>query len=191
MVCPYTFKQVNCSEPVGFINGVIIMLLKKCLIKKMIHLSFAVMAGAFAVSASADPAPDFTLQSSTGENVRLAEQRGQVVMLNFWASWCGPCRQEMPLLDAMYKRYSSAGFQFYGVNVEEDNTDAKKLLKELGVTFPVLFDPESKASKLYNVDAMPTTVVIDKKGEIRFVNRGYKPGDENKYRDQVRELIRE
>jgi len=91
----------------------------------------------------------------------------------------------------MYQRYSSAGFVLYGVNVEEDNTDAKKLLKELGVTFPVLFDTESKASSLYNVDAMPTTVVIDKKGQVRFVNRGYKDGDENKYRDQIRELIKE
>lgn len=141
--------------------------------------------------ASADAAPDFTLQSSKGDNVRLAEQRGQVVMLNFWASWCGPCRKEMPLLDAMYQRYSSAGFVLYGVNVEEDNTDAKKLLKELGVTFPVLFDTESKASTLYSVDAMPTTVLIDKKGQIRYVNRGYKAGDENKYRDQIRELIKE
>lgn len=153
---------------------------------------FAVCALASAsLIASADAAPDFTLPSSKGDNVRLAEQRGQVVMLNFWASWCGPCRKEMPLLDAMYQRYSSAGFVLYGVNVEEDNTDAKKLLKELGVTFPVLFDSESKASSLYNVDAMPTTVVIDKKGQVRFVNRGYKAGDENKYRDQIRELIKE
>lgn len=166
-------------------------MLKNYVMKKMIGMGFVFLTSFMVATASAEPAPDFTLQSNTGENVRLAEQRGQVVMLNFWASWCGPCRQEMPLLDAMYKRYNSAGFQFYGINVEEDNTDAKKLLKELGVTFPVLFDPESKASKLYNVDAMPTTVVIDKKGQIRYVNRGYKPGDENKYRDQVRELIRE
>jgi thiol-disulfide isomerase/thioredoxin len=140
---------------------------------------------------SAEPAPDFTLQSSTGENVRLAEQRGKVVMLNFWASWCGPCRQEMPLLDAMHKRYGEHGFQLYGVNVEEDNTDAKKMIKDMGVTLPVLYDPESKASTLYKVDAMPTTVMIDKKGQIRYVNRGYKAGDENKYRDQIRELIKE
>jgi peroxiredoxin len=153
---------------------------------------FAVCAlASVSLVASADAAPDFTLPSSKGDNVRLAEQRGQVVMLNFWASWCGPCRKEMPLLDAMYQRYSSAGFVLYGVNVEEDNTDAKKLLKELGVTFPVLFDTESKASSLYNVDAMPTTVLIDKKGQVRFVNRGYKAGDENKYRDQIRELIKE
>lgn len=136
-------------------------------------------------------APDFTLQSNSGENVRLAEQRGQVVMLNFWASWCGPCRQEMPLLETIFNRYNAAGFQFFAVNVEENNADAKKLLEELKVSFPVLYDPQSKASSLYGVDAMPTTVVIDKKGKIRYVNRGYKPGDENKYRDQIRELLKE
>lgn len=167
------------------------MSLQKYVHKKLLGLGAVLAAGFFAVDASADPAPDFTLTSSTGENVRLAEQRGQVVMLNFWASWCGPCRKEMPLLDEMSKRYSAAGFVLYGVNVEEDNTDAKKLIKELGVSFPILYDTESKASSLYNVDAMPTTVVIDKKGEIRFVNRGYKAGDENKYRDQIRELIKE
>jgi peroxiredoxin len=167
------------------------MSLQKYLPKKILAVGVIFTAGLLAVNASADPAPDFTLQSSTGENVRLVEQRGQVVMLNFWASWCGPCRKEMPLLDEMSKRYSAAGFVLYGVNVEEDNTDAKKLIKELGVSFPILYDTESKASSLYNVDAMPTTVVIDKKGEIRYVNRGYKAGDENKYRDQIRELIKE
>lgn len=160
------------------------------LVKKVAGFTTALLLGASSL-VMADAAPDFTLPSSTGENVRLAEQRGQVVMLNFWASWCGPCRKEMPLLDEMSKRYSSAGFVLYGVNVEEDNTDAIKLIKQLGVTFPILYDAESKASSLYNVDAMPTTVLIDKKGEIRYVNRGYKPGDENKYREQIRELIKE
>ncbi|WP_323813910.1 TlpA disulfide reductase family protein [Cellvibrio sp. NN19] len=158
---------------------------------KILVLGLALAGSLFTLSANADSAPDFTLPSSAGDNVRLAELRGQVVMLNFWASWCGPCRKEMPLLDEMSKRYSAAGFVLYGVNVEEDNTDAKKLIKELGVTFPILWDTESKASSLYNVDAMPTTVMIDKKGEIRYVNRGYKAGDENKYRDQIRELIKE
>jgi thiol-disulfide isomerase/thioredoxin len=157
----------------------------------LLKLAVVIVLAVASLAAKADPAPDFTLPSNSGDNVRLAEQRGKVVMLNFWASWCGPCRKEMPLLDAIYQRYSAAGFVLYGVNVEEDNTDAKKLLKELGVSFPILFDTESKASSLYNVDAMPTTVLIDKKGQVRFVNRGYKAGDENKYRDQVRELIKE
>ncbi len=159
--------------------------------KKITSIALGAVLGFTSLLAVADAAPDFTLPSNSGENVRLAEQRGQVVMLNFWASWCGPCRQEMPLLDDMSKRYSDAGFVLYGVNVEEDNTDAIKLIKQLGVSFPILWDAESKASSLYNVDAMPTTVLIDKKGQVRYVNRGYKPGDENKYRDQIRELIKE
>jgi peroxiredoxin len=142
-------------------------------------------------SADSRPAPDFTLKSSAGTNVRLSEQRGQVVMLNFWASWCGPCRQEMPLLDGISKKYSKMGFVLYGINVEQDNTDAKKMLKDLGTQFTILFDPESKLSSLYNVDAMPTSIMIDKKGKIRHVDRGYKPGDENVYRTQILELIRE
>jgi peroxiredoxin len=143
------------------------------------------------LSAIADEAPDFTLPSNSGENLRLAELRGSVVMLNFWASWCGPCRQEMPLLDAMSQRYSAAGFVLLGIDVEEDNTDAKKIVKDLKISYPILFDTENKVSKLYSVETMPTTVMVDKKGKIRFINHGYKPGDENKYRDQIRELIKE
>lgn len=154
-------------------------------------MSTVAFAAAKTPAAATIPAPDFTLKNSKGENVRLAEQRGQVVMLNFWASWCGPCRQEMPLLDAISKKYGKMGFVLYGINVEQDNKDAKKMLQDLGVTFSILYDPESKLSSLYSVDAMPTSVIIDKKGQIRYIDRGYKPGDENKYREQIMELVRE
>lgn len=136
-------------------------------------------------------APDFTLMSSTGEYVNLADQRGKVVMLNFWTSWCAPCRKEMPLIDAIYQRYNASGLVVYGVNAEEDHLNADRVVKELGLTYPILYDPEGKASVPFLIDAMPTTVLIDKKGNIRFVNRSYKAGNENIYRDQVRELIRE
>jgi thiol-disulfide isomerase/thioredoxin len=145
----------------------------------------------FAATANANPAPDFTLKSNSDQNIRLAEQRGKVVMLNFWASWCGPCRKEMPLLDEMHTRYNKAGLELYGVNVEQNTDDAEKLLKELGTGFPILWDRDSKVSKLYQVNAMPTTIMIDKDGKVRYVNRGYKAGDEEKYREQIRELIRE
>jgi peroxiredoxin len=159
--------------------------------KNLLVLSFAFSACTAAVNVVADEAPDFTLPTNAGENLRLSEQRGNVVMLNFWASWCGPCRQEMPLLDAMSQRYSAAGFVLLGVDVEEDNTDAKKIVKDLKITYPILFDTENKVSKLYSVETMPTTVMIDKKGKIRYINHGYKQGDETKYRDQIRELIKE
>lgn len=144
-----------------------------------------------ATGAQAEPAPDFTLKTNTGENLRLAEQRGKVVMINFWATWCAPCRQEMPFLDELYQRYERAGFTLFGVNVEQDNSAAQRFLEEIEVSFPILFDPTSDVSRAYQVSAMPTTVMVDRDGQVRYVNRGYRPGDEEKYQEQIQELIRE
>ena len=137
------------------------------------------------------PAPDFTLRSNTGKNLKLSEFRGQVVLLNFWASWCGPCRQEMPALEKLQKRYGKLGFTVLGVNVEEDSTQAKRMLREIRVSFPILYDTQNTASKLYQVSAMPTTVIIDRDGNMRYLHKGYKGGDERIYKKWVKKLIRE
>ena len=137
------------------------------------------------------PAPDFALKSHSGENLRLSEFRGEVVMINFWASWCGPCRQEMPLLDELYTQYQPLGFTILGVNVEEDPSKAKQLLKDSPVNFPILYDDKSEVSKLYKVVAMPSTVLVDRDGNVRYLHQGYKPGYEESYQQQVRALIRE
>lgn len=142
-------------------------------------------------SANSSIAPSFALPSRSGDMVSLDQLKGQVVMLNFWASWCGPCRQEMPLLDQMHKRYSSLGFTLLGVNVEANTQDAEKWLTQTPVTFPVLFDKENKVSKLYDVSAMPSTVFIDRKGNVRYLHRGYKSGDESEYLNQIRALLKE
>jgi peroxiredoxin len=136
-------------------------------------------------------APDFALKSSSGENLRLSEYRGDVVMVNFWATWCGPCRQEMPLLDELYSRYQRVGFSLLGVNIDDNQAKAMNMVTELGVSFPVLFDSRKEVSKLYEVDAMPVTVLIDREGTVRYVHHGYKPGYEEKYLDQIRSLLRE
>ncbi|MDQ2076632.1 TlpA disulfide reductase family protein [Marinimicrobium sp. ABcell2] len=154
-------------------------------------LCWGFLAIFLAAGAHAEPAPDFTLKTDSGENLRLAEQRGKVVMINFWASWCAPCREEMPILDELYQRYERAGFTLFGVNVEQDNRAAKRFLEDVGVSFPILYDPTSEVSRKYQVSAMPTTVMVDRDGQVRYVNRGYRPGDEEKYRAQIRELIRE
>lgn len=135
-------------------------------------------------------AHDFILKSNQGKNVRLSDLRGQVVMLNFWASWCGPCRQEMPLLDKIYQRYSTAGFTLLGINVEADSKEADKLLKEIPVSFPVLYDSTSKVSEQYKVDAMPSTVLVDCDGNMSYLHRGYKAGDEKEYIKRIKGLIR-
>ena len=137
------------------------------------------------------PAPSFTLAARGGQNVSLTQYKGQVVMLNFWASWCGPCRQEMPLLESIYRKYNKMGFTMIGVNVEPDSNAANDWLKATPVSFPILYDRDSKVSKLYDVAGMPSTVIIDRSGKVRVLHRGYKPGDENEYLDSIRTLIRE
>jgi len=136
-------------------------------------------------------APDFTLKSASGENLKLSEYRGDVVLINFWASWCGPCRQEMPVLSALHDKYKPLGFTVLGVNVEEDSSKARRLLQDIPVSFPVLFDNESVVSKQYDVVAMPSTVLVDRDGNMRYLHKGYKPGLENVYMQQIRDLVRE
>ena len=136
-------------------------------------------------------AGNFTLKSAEGNNIRLSEYRGQVVLLNFWASWCGPCRQEFPHLDDLQQKYGSLGFTVFGVNVEQDRASADKVLRDIPVTFPVLFDDNNQVSELYKVDAMPMTVLVDRNGVVRFLHRGYRPGFEMAYDKQVRALVKE
>ena len=136
-------------------------------------------------------APDFVLKSATGENLRLSEYRGDVVLINFWATWCGPCRQEMPILDDLYGRYQRVGFNLLGVNIDEDSRRAMQMVQELGVNFPVLFDENKEVSKLYEVEAMPVTILVDREGIVRHVHHGYKPGYEEKYLTEIRSLLRE
>jgi peroxiredoxin len=137
------------------------------------------------------PAPDFTLKSLSGENVKLSEYRGQVLLINFWASWCGPCRQEMPLLDKLHQRYAAYGFTVFGINVEENSEAAKKMIKDAPVSFPILFDTENSVSKAYNVSAMPSTVMVDRDGNMRYLHQGYKAGDEENYKKWIKQLIKE
>ena len=157
----------------------------------LVALALPSWAAADAAADSVTPAaaPAFTLQSTNGQQVSLAQFKGDVVMINFWASWCGPCRQEMPLLDSIYRKYKDMGFELIGVNVEPDSKSANAWLKATPVTYPILYDPQSKVSQLYQVQAMPTTVIIDRTGAVRFLHRGYLPGDENAYLNSIRSLI--
>ncbi len=151
----------------------------------------ALLAAPALAVAPAGPAPQFKLDSMAGKPVSLDQYKGQVVMINFWASWCGPCRTEMPILEKLHTKYKPMGFTMIGVNVEPDSSLAANWLKSTPVTFPILFDTKSEVSKLYAVAGMPSTVIIDRKGNLRWLHRGYKDGDENEYLNQIRALVRE
>jgi len=159
---------------------------------KGLALAAAFVLPAFATSSSG-PAPAFQLSGRGGKTIDLSQFKGQVVMINFWATWCGPCRQEMPLLEDIYKKYKPMGFTMLAVNVEPDSKAAEAWLGKLAkpVSFPVAFDVDSKVSKLYKVAGMPSTVFVDRKGNVRVMHKGYKPGDENFYLTQIRTMLKE
>lgn len=118
------------------------------------------------------PAPDFELMDLQGETTSLTELRGGVVLLNFWATWCGPCRLEMPTLQDKYDEFREADFTVLGVNFDESQEDVRAFGEELGLTFPLLLDPGGRVQRLYNVRGYPSTVIVDAQGVIRVIHIG-------------------
>jgi peroxiredoxin len=162
----------------------------------MRHFLFALalLAATSGAQANITPqaaAPDFTLKSAEGRNLRLQEQRGQVVLVNFWASWCGPCRVEMPHLNKLYDKYRASGFTLLAVNIDDDPLHGAKTAERWGLKFPVLLDADKRVSKLYDLGSMPATVLIDRDGKVRFLHRGYRDGMELQYEQQIRQLVKE
>lgn len=133
-------------------------------------------------------APDFTLRSDQGDNKKLSEYRGKVVLINFWASWCGPCQQELPKLAELKELHNENDFELLSINIDEEPEKALRLAKKLGVNFPVLFDEQKQVSKLYDIDAMPMTVLVDRNGEVRYLHRGYKESYLGLYQQQIKKL---
>jgi cytochrome c biogenesis protein CcmG/thiol:disulfide interchange protein DsbE len=115
------------------------------------------------------PAPDFTLELFDGGQLSLNELRGQVVVLNFWASWCPPCRQEAPILEAVSERYRGQGVTFVGLNYEDADSLARSFVDEFGITYPNGPDVRSRIARVYGVQGVPETFIINPEGEIAEV----------------------
>lgn len=116
-------------------------------------------------------APEFSanlvLNGEAGkERMALSELRGKVVVLDFWATWCGPCRAEAPIMNALYQRHKSEGVVVVGVNTDDEAGNASKYAKEKGLTFPIAYDADRSAARAYNVTSLPTLVVISKTGKV-------------------------
>ena len=117
-----------------------------------------------------DPAPDFQTQNLAGETFRLSDQKGKVVVLDFWATWCGPCVREMPMLQAYQDKYPS--MLMLGVDEKEDATKVKQFIDKSEINYPILLDPDGKVSSLFQVMMLPTTYFIDDQGVVRFRHLG-------------------
>jgi peroxiredoxin len=134
-------------------------------------------------------APDFVLRSVAGKNLRLSEYRGDVVMLSFWASWCGECRAQLAQLDEMRERYGQAGAQLLAVSLDQNAKAAGAATS--GASYPVLHDAGGEVGRLYDVSKVPVVVLIDRGGVIREVFEGYRRGDETRYLESVQALLRD
>ena len=137
------------------------------------------------------PAPDFVLKSLSGENIRLSEYRGQVVLINFWASWAGPSRMEMPRLEKIAGTYRSSGFVLLGVNMDDTQASATNFANAYGITYPLLLDLRKQVVREYAVETVPVTVLIDRGGSVRFVHKDYRVGAEQTYVSEIRALLKE
>jgi peroxiredoxin len=111
-------------------------------------------------------APDFTLKDLQGNSVTLSALRGKVVFLNFWATWCPPCREEMPAMQRLQEVFGKKNFTILAVNVEDDMAAVKKFLSQRPLAFPVLLDPDAEAQDLYKVYRFPETFLIDRQGNV-------------------------
>lgn len=141
---------------------------------------------------AADKAADFTLRDLTGQEVRLADQAGKVVVLSFWATWCGPCKEEMPHLAKMYGEKKDSGLVVLSISTDDARSASKvkPYIEKMGYTFPVLLDRESSVIGTYNPSkTLPFTVVIDRQGNIAHVASGYNPGDEVALAQKVDALL--
>jgi cytochrome c biogenesis protein CcmG/thiol:disulfide interchange protein DsbE len=137
-------------------------------------------------------APDFTLDTLDGKKVTLSELRGKIVIINLWATWCPPCRAEMPALENAYEQYRDSGVVILGLNVtnQDSEKDIPPYVKEFGLTFPILLDRDGSVSTLYQLRGLPTTFFVNREGIIRTVVIGG-PMNETFIRSKIEALLQE
>ena len=147
---------------------------------RALALALALATASPALHAAAEPgraAPAFELPLQAGGSIKLESLRGKVVYLDFWASWCGPCRQSFPWMGEMHRKYADQGLVVLAVNVDARASDAQAFLKAVPAPFPVAMDPSGKTPRDYAIKAMPTSVLIGRDGQVRAVHGGFKPSD--------------
>jgi thiol-disulfide isomerase/thioredoxin len=154
-------------------------------------LGIGAVCGAQAVEPGA-PAPDFSAQPvAGGAPLKLSSLRGKVVYLDFWASWCAPCRESVPVLDALRAEWGARGFEVVAVNLDADPADAQRFLRRYPVRYPVLGGVGDTLPGRYGVAGMPSAYIIDRKGIVRGVHQGFRESQLKELRAQIDALLRE
>lgn len=147
-------------------------------------------SSAFAVSAG-DTAPNFKLpRLERSGDIQLKSYRGKVVYVDFWASWCGPCRLSLPELNTLRKKYRKQGFEVIAINLDEEKEDAMEFLKEFPVSYPTARDVEGTTPDKYGLQGMPTAYLIDRKGKVSLVHEGFKKTDSEELSAHIATLLK-
>lgn len=137
--------------------------------------------------------PGFSGKTLNGENLSLSDYKDKVILVDVWASWCGPCKQEFPFLIELYDKYSDKDFSILTVNIDEEKENVKKFISHLkkDVPFKIIFDPEGKIPTKFNIDAIPTVYILDKKGVVRYSHLGFMDSEKDKYKSEIETLLNE
>ena len=137
-------------------------------------LAAAVLASPALAASAGDPAPAFSLPEASGAPVALDKLRGKVVYVDFWASWCGPCKRSFPWMGEMQRKFGDQGFTIVAINVDKKRADAEKFLAATPGPFTIVYDPAGSTASAYDVKGMPTSYLVDRAGRIVAVDSGFR-----------------
>ncbi len=168
----------------------------KILIRGLSALLLLVSCSVFAAAESGKPAPDFSGVAFTQAAVSqakfsLSSLKGKVTYIDFWASWCAPCRQSFPVLDSMAKKFADSGFVVVGVNKDVQIKDAQKFLLRTPASFTLVHDADNVIAKAFDFKTMPTGFLVDRKGVVRYVHEGFNSESEKALQGKVEALLKE
>jgi peroxiredoxin len=166
--------------------------MKSSIVSGALALSLSLGVGPLALAGvgKGQKAPDFALPTLKGGKLSLASLRGKVVVLDFWAQWCEPCKRELPELEKLSKAYAGKDVAFVSINIDKQRDNAARLAQQLGLTFDVGLDPAGSVAGQYDLPKMPTSFVIDKKGVVRYVHEGFEgAGDVERFKKEIDELL--
>ncbi|MEQ1739851.1 MAG: TlpA disulfide reductase family protein [Methyloglobulus sp.] len=162
--------------------------------KKLGSIAFAILTSAACLTANAtdvgQPAPQFTLPTLQADQpTALKQYAGKVIYLDFWASWCAPCRTSFPLLNKLHEKLKAQGFEVVAVNLDEDKANAEKFLKEFPVSFTVLRDAKGEWADQFVVESMPTSFILDKQGVVQNIHHGFASDDIKELEEKITKLL--